>query len=310
LLLNEAIKKHGVPEAMYVDNGSQFKSRGERLNNFELFCAANGIALVNSTPYRPQGKGKIERLYETVENQFITWVRAQIKDNPGYTLAQLNKDLDEWMQNQYHVRVHGTTKETPAARFFKERLRVPDPPVDVVKYLERSSTRRVSKTGEVSYNGYKIQVTLPAHSKVIVVETIETVRIEYGTGFSREIKKQDLSKELPVKRQDGIRPKASKSPGIRAKISDPPVDPPCSGLIPERKPSCRNLVVYGPDKEGLYHRTLSPCGVLKWMREGYCISRKLAGKAVLVRPEGDRIHVLDEHGVLLRTLVVKIKAPK
>ena len=145
---------------------------------------------------------------------------------------------------------------------------------------------------------------------MIVVETIETVRIEYGGGLIREIKKQDLSKELPVKRQDGIRPKASKPPGSHAKASKSPADPPVGGLIPEKKPSHRNLVVYGPDKDGLYHRTLSHCGVLKWMREGYCVSRKLAGKAVLVRPEGDRIHVLDEQGVLLRTLVVKVKAPK
>lgn len=42
--------------------------------------------------------------FEAVENQFITWVRAQIKDGK-YTLEQLNKELDEWLQGQYHVRV-------------------------------------------------------------------------------------------------------------------------------------------------------------------------------------------------------------
>jgi len=310
LVLNEAIEKHGVPEAMYVDNGSQFKSQGERLNNFELFCAAHGIAIVNTAPGRPEGKGKIERFYETVENQFITWVRARIKDGVKYALDQLNKELDEWLQGQYHVRVHGTTKETPAARFFKERLRVPDPPVDVAKYLERSTSRRVSKTGEVSYNGYKIQVTLPAHSRVIVVETIETIRIEYGGGLHREIKKHELSKEMNVKRQDGISSKANMPDEIPADIEKPSIDSQNNEKEPEKRPSRRILVVYGPDKDGLYHRTLSSCGVLKWMRDGYCISRKLAKKEVLVRPEGDRIHVLDENKNLIRTLVVKVKAQK
>ena len=75
LTLNAAILQHGIPEAIYVDNGSQFKSRGERMNNFELFCQAYGIKVINSTPYRPQGKGKIERFYETVENQFIAEVK-------------------------------------------------------------------------------------------------------------------------------------------------------------------------------------------------------------------------------------------
>ena len=310
LVLNEAIEKHGVPEAMYLDNGSQFKSQGERLNNFELFCAAHGIAIVNTTPGRPEGKGKIERFYETVENQFITWVRARIKDGVKYALDQLNKELDEWLQGQYHVRVHGTTKETPAARFFKERLRVPDPPVDVAKYLERSTSRRVSKTGEVSYNGYKIQVTLPAHSRVIVVETIETIRIEYGGGLHREIKKHDLSKEMNVKRQDGISSKANIPDEIPADIEKPSIDSRNDGNEPEKRPSRRNLIVYGPDKDGLCHRTLNSCGVLKWMRDGYCISRKLAKKDVLVRPEGDRIHVLDENKNLIRTLTVKVKGQK
>ena len=252
---------------------------------------------MNSTPHRPQGKGKIERLYETVENQFITWVRVQIKDNPGYTLAQLNKDLDEWIQNQYHVRVHTTTKETPAARFFKEHLRVPDPPVDVVKYLERSSTRRVSKTGEVSYNGYKIQVALPAYSRVIVVETIETVRIEYGTGFSREIKKHELSKESHVKRQDGL--------SVHAIV---PTEKQLSEEIStEKHPNHHDHPVYGPDEEGFSHRKANCEGRFKWRGSMYLVGIAQAGKEIIVRLEDNKLHVFDKQRNSLISLDIKEK---
>ena len=63
------------------------------MNNFELFCQAYGIKVTNATPYRPQGKGKIERFFETLENQIIAETKQKILDQPGYSLTQLNQDL-------------------------------------------------------------------------------------------------------------------------------------------------------------------------------------------------------------------------
>jgi putative transposase len=55
--LRPALASRGVPEGIYVDNGSAFVDawllRG---------CAKLGIRLIHSTPGRPQGRGKIERL--------------------------------------------------------------------------------------------------------------------------------------------------------------------------------------------------------------------------------------------------------
>ena len=55
--LRPALAARGVPESIYVDNGSAFVDswllRG---------CASLGIKLVHSTPGRPQGRGKIERV--------------------------------------------------------------------------------------------------------------------------------------------------------------------------------------------------------------------------------------------------------
>ncbi len=56
LALRPALAARGVPEYVYVDNGSAF------VDSWLLrACASLGIKLVHSTPHRPQGRGKIER---------------------------------------------------------------------------------------------------------------------------------------------------------------------------------------------------------------------------------------------------------
>lgn len=70
------------------------------MNNFELFCQAYGIKVIYSTPYRPQGKGKIERFYDTVEKQFIEEVKQKIIESPGYSLKHLNEDLKAYLKDQ------------------------------------------------------------------------------------------------------------------------------------------------------------------------------------------------------------------
>lgn len=297
LVLHEAIEKHGVPEAMYVDNGSQFKSRGERMNNFELFCAAHDIHVVHSTPYRPQGKGKIERFFETVENQFIARVRAAIVDGEEYALSRLNHELEDYLRTHYHVRVHGTTKETPLDRFSKERLRAPDPPVDVVKFLERGFSRRVSKTGEVSFNGYKIQVPLPAYSRVVVVETIESIRIEHGTSLTREIQKRDLTKIPQVKRQDGL----------GRSTTQKPMDVLQPRPVVARDHQAQLDTTYGPDEDGFYHRVVNNQGKTRWIGNVYCIGLPHAGKHVLIKVVEKTLHVHVQGGPLLKVIPIRKK---
>jgi putative transposase len=64
--LRPALASRGVPEAVYVDNGSAFVDAWLR-----RALAVLGIKLTHSTPGRPEGRGKIERLFETVRGQFL-----------------------------------------------------------------------------------------------------------------------------------------------------------------------------------------------------------------------------------------------
>lgn len=306
LLLNESISKHGVPDKMYTDNGSQFASRGERLNNFELYCAANAIGITHTEPGRPQGKGKIERFYETVENQFITWVRVKIKDAPPnapYTIDDLNRDLAAYLQDEYHARVHGGTNETPVSRFLKESLRRPDPPVDVVKFLERVTIRQANKFGEISFNGYKIQVGLPGRSHVKVVETIETVRIEQGESLIREVNKKDLSKEPPIKRQTASSISPQQVPPI---TPAPSVDTRTNRVRTRAHKSSivRKLRAYDPDESGIYHRTVLQDGRFRWKDHKYTLGLIHANEDISIQVSGDELIIRDKGENLVNTLKI------
>ena len=281
LTLNAAVREYGIPEAIYVDNGSQFKSRGERLNNFELFCQAYGIKVIYSSPYRPQGKGKIERFYDTVEKQFIAEVKQKILECPGYSLTELNQDLASYLRDQYHSRAHGGTHEKPMDRFGQGTLRFPDPPLDIQQFLERTETRVVNKYREVSYQGYKIQVDLLPKSKVIVVDMLETLRIEHKKRVIREIDKHQLSKEVKVKRQNGA---------LTTKTSH------------TVKESVIKTFSHGPDAEGFYHRKISRVGNFKLNKQTFYVDHKRAGQETLIKVVENTLRIYSPDKALIGTL--------
>jgi transposase InsO family protein len=60
-LLVKALRRHGPPDALYLDNGSTYS--GEILR---VACARLGIALLHARPYDPQARGKMERFWRTL----------------------------------------------------------------------------------------------------------------------------------------------------------------------------------------------------------------------------------------------------
>jgi hypothetical protein len=109
--LKKAILKHGVPERFYCDNGAAFSSA-----HLVRICGKLGIHLSHSRPYRPQGRGKIERLFRFVDTSFKPEAYQLITEGKVTSLAELNEALASWVDGYYHRRKHGTTKETPAVR--------------------------------------------------------------------------------------------------------------------------------------------------------------------------------------------------
>jgi putative transposase len=103
-LFVRALRKHGAPEALYVDNGATY--RGEALS---LACARLGIALIHAKPYDAAARGKMERFWRTLREQCLDLTGSLT------SLHDLNARLYAWLDERYHVTPHGAlVGKTPA----------------------------------------------------------------------------------------------------------------------------------------------------------------------------------------------------
>ena len=103
--LRPALAARGVPVSIYVDNGSAFVDAA-----LKRAAARLGIKITHSAPGRPQGRGKIERFFRIVREQFL----VEIGDGTGVKdLAALNALFTAWYETVYHARPHGETGQPP-----------------------------------------------------------------------------------------------------------------------------------------------------------------------------------------------------
>jgi putative transposase len=150
--LRPALASRGVPEHVYVDNGSAFVDAW-----LLRACARLGIKLVHSTPGRPQGRGKIERFFRTVRGQFLAELTeartARVPD-----LAGLNRLFTAWTETVYHVREHSETGQPPLARWDAGGPFPVPAAADLADAFRWSEWRTVTKTATVSLHGNRYQV--------------------------------------------------------------------------------------------------------------------------------------------------------
>lgn len=160
--LRPAMESRGIPEAVYVDNGSAFSDA-----SLMRVCARLGIRLIHSRPYRPQGRGKIERFFNTVTSQFLTEVTTEPADTAPAagtavaSLADLNALFTSWVEVAYHHTIHTTTGQTPLDRWdagWAQRRPVRKDPDVIAEAFRWSAQRTVSKAGTVSLHANTYQV--------------------------------------------------------------------------------------------------------------------------------------------------------
>src|SRR6266516_3534402 len=178
--LRPALACRGVPEQIYVDNGSAF------VDSWLLrACASLGIKLVHSTPGRPQGRGKIERFFRTVRDQFLTEITEQAA--AAITgLEELNRLFTAWVETVYHVRAQSETGVTPLRRW-QEGVSVPLPlpaPAQLREAFLWSEFRTVTKTATVSLHGnaYQVDELLTGRRVELVFDPFDLADIEVRYG--------------------------------------------------------------------------------------------------------------------------------
>jgi transposase InsO family protein len=155
--LRSALYKRGIPETLYVDNGSIYTSK-----EINQICERIGTLLCH-TPIRDgAAKGKIERFFRTVRESFL------IQNLDLSSLGALNRQFHEWVENDYNAREHGTLKMKPVDRFAMDlgRIRFLDPmeASDELFYFEQDRAVRKDNTFSVAGCRYEAPRDLRART--------------------------------------------------------------------------------------------------------------------------------------------------
>ncbi|HEY5656447.1 MAG TPA: IS481 family transposase [Myxococcota bacterium] len=161
--LLEAMRRHGVPEAILSDNGKVFTGRfgprkGEVL--FDRICREHGIRHLLTAPASPTTTGKVERFHKTMKQELL-------HEHVFSSIAEAQEALDTWVQRYNHTREHQSLGNRPPAERFSAatpRHLDDEPEMKTVSQDAKLRTptprllRRVLVDGKVSLLGFKYHV--------------------------------------------------------------------------------------------------------------------------------------------------------
>lgn len=192
-----AIQKYGVPEAVYFDNGKQYRTKW-----MNRTCSKLGTRLIYAKPYSAESKGKVERFNRVVDSFF-----AELAIERPNSLERLNELFQVWLSECYQNKPHSGLGEkvSPEAAFRsdKKALRFINPDLLTTAFLH-CETRKVDKSGCISFMDQKYEVGLSFIGRQVDViydpSDLEELTIEYE-GYSPW-----KAKKLVIGERSGKRP--------------------------------------------------------------------------------------------------------
>jgi hypothetical protein len=215
-LLARAARRHGLPDALYLDNGSTYSG-----HTLRLACERLGVTLIHAKPYSPQGRGKMERFWRTL--------REAVLDHLGSvsSLHDVNVRLWAFLDQHYHQAPHAGLLGRAPASVWQDAAR----PVDDLDEqrlraaLTVNERRRVRRDTTVSIDGTDWQLDQGYLAGRIVtvhrclIEPDAAPWVEYE-GKRLELRSVDPVKNARTKREP-------RRPGTPAPSGGPvPFDPP------------------------------------------------------------------------------------
>jgi putative transposase len=151
----------GIPEALYVDHGSDFTS-----THLDQVAASLRFRIVYSTVARPQGRGKIERLFRTLNTELLPELPGHLLNGkpvsaPRLSLAELERTLISYITGTYHTRVHGEIDETPLEAWRGEGFlpRLPESLEELDLLLVMHAKPRVVRRDGIHFQGLRYSHT-------------------------------------------------------------------------------------------------------------------------------------------------------
>jgi putative transposase len=156
--IRAAFYKRGVPEQLLVDNGSIYSCQ-----EIILICARVGCILRHTAVRDAAAKGKIERFFRRVRDQFL------VRNLDLASLEALNRHFTHWVENDYNAVPHDAIGMKPIDRFGIDLARVrflsPSEHNDELFYAE--AARKVKKDNTFSFLGRRYETPVDLRDKEI-----------------------------------------------------------------------------------------------------------------------------------------------
>ncbi|MFH0919237.1 MAG: DDE-type integrase/transposase/recombinase [Fibrobacterota bacterium] len=143
-----AVRRFGIPRRFYTDNGAAFRS-----HHLRLVAAKMRIALPHTPPYKPQGRGKIERFFRSLRDGFLT-------GRPKSSLQKLNADLAEWVA-LYQQTIHSSLAMSPLNRKLVDQgspLEQINPTQNINDLFRMETLKTVHSDGCISMWGKRFEI--------------------------------------------------------------------------------------------------------------------------------------------------------
>lgn len=197
--IKHILLSHGRIGKAFTDNGSAFVS-GETRRIFSIL----GIPLIHSRVGYASSRGKIERYFRTVRDQFLRPLdRESIR-----SLADLNARFHTWLESEYHRNPHrGLGKKTPLEDWLEKAHHIirMDPTVDLDEIFKHEIRRRVYNDCTFTMDGILYEVPSVLKGKNIKVrynpfQANRRLEISYEKKFYGEANVVDAYANTRVKR--------------------------------------------------------------------------------------------------------------
>ena len=158
--LRAAFYKRGVPEQLLVDNGSIYCCQ-----EITLICARLGCLLRHTAVRDAAAKGKIERFFRRVRDQFL------IRKLDLSSLETLNQQFTAWVESDYNAVEHDAIGMKPIDRFGMDlsRVRFLSPSEHNDELFYAVATRKVKKDNTYSFRNRRYETPVDLHGKSIEI---------------------------------------------------------------------------------------------------------------------------------------------
>jgi len=138
--LQTTFERYGLPDAMFVDNGTPWgDASGRHWTRLRVWLLKLGVRLIYSRPYHPQRRGKNERFHRTLREEVFAF-------RSFHNLGQVQRALNAWREIYNFERPHeAIAMAVPADRYRSSPRSFPQK-LPKVEYDEHETVRTVPKS--------------------------------------------------------------------------------------------------------------------------------------------------------------------